>query len=72
LQTYDYQNPTLVIEYFYNEKDSHPFKQVKRGIQSGTVEMQKYAYEFFNSTIKFKAFKNSFVLIMEVFYIFVS
>jgi hypothetical protein len=47
-QTYDSQNPAMLVEYFYEGADVLPFQQIKRSIQSGTVEMEKYSYEFFD------------------------
>jgi hypothetical protein len=47
-QTYDSQNPTMVIDYFYEGAEMLPFQQIKRSIQSGTVEMEKYSYEYFD------------------------
>ena len=47
-QNFELQNPSVILDYFYNEKESLPFKYLKHTIQNNILEKEEYQYDYFN------------------------
>ena len=46
-EAYEYQRPSVQVEYFYNGNYALPTKQIKTTFQHSTVESEVYTYEFY-------------------------
>ena len=46
-QNFEFQNPSVVLDYFYSENQPLPIKNLKRSIQNNILEKEEYSYEYF-------------------------
>lgn len=46
-QSTEYQNPTIVLDYYYDDQQSLPVKYIKNTLQNNILEKEEYAYEFY-------------------------
>jgi hypothetical protein len=46
-QNFVYQNPSIILDYYYSEEQPLPLKNLKRSIQNNILEKEEYSYEYF-------------------------
>jgi len=46
-QNFEYQNPSIILDYYYSEEQPLPLKNLKRSIQNNILEKEEYSYEYY-------------------------
>jgi len=46
-QNFEFQNPTVILNYFYEEGQPFPIKNLKKTIQNNILEKEEYSYEYY-------------------------
>ena len=47
-QNFEFQNPSVILDYYYSEEQPLPINNLKRSIQNNILEKEEYSYEYFH------------------------